>query len=71
MISIIMPTLNEERNIEGAIQNVSKLKGDFEFIVVDGGSTDRTREIAKKYTTVIASSDKGRAKQMNSGAIRA
>lgn len=71
MISIIMPTLNEERNIEGAIQNVSKLKGDFEFIVVDGGSTDRTREIAKKYTTVIASSDKGRAKQMNAGAIRA
>lgn len=70
MISIIMPTLNEGKEIEGALQNVSALKGDFEFIVVDGGSTDRTREIAEKYTTVIAS-DKGRAKQMNAGARRA
>ncbi len=71
MISIIMPTFNEERNIEGAIQSVSALKGNFELIVVDGGSSDKTREIAGKYTAVIASSDKGRAKQMNEGARRA
>jgi len=45
MISIIMPVLNEERTIEKTLQNVSKQKGDFEFIVVDGGSTDRTVEI--------------------------
>lgn len=70
MISIIMPTLNEERNIEGAIQNVSTLKGDFELIVVDGGSTDKTVEIAGNHGTVIVS-DKGRAKQMNAGARRA
>ncbi len=68
MISIIMPVLNEERTIEKTLQNVSKQKGDFEFIVVDGGSTDRTVEIAKKYATTVVVSDRGRAKQMNVGA---
>lgn len=70
MISIIMPVLNEEKNIEGAFQNVSTLKGDFELVVVDGGSTDKTREIAERHGAVILS-DKGRAKQMNAGARRA
>ncbi len=70
MISIVMPVLNEEKNIEETLQNVSKLKGDFELLIVDGGSTDRTRELAQKYATVI-SADMGRAKQMNAGARRA
>lgn len=70
MISVIVPVLNEEKNIEEALQSVSMLKGDFELIVVDGGSTDKTGEIAEKYGAVI-SSDKGRAKQMNAGARRA
>lgn len=70
MISVIVPVLNEEKSIEEALQNVSALKGDFELIVVDGGSADKTREIAEKYGTVILS-DKGRAKQMNAGARRA
>ncbi len=68
MISIIMPVLNEERNIEKTLQNVSRLKGDFELIVVDGRSTDRTVEIAEKYATTIMVTDRGRAKQMNAGA---
>ncbi len=67
MISIVMPVLNEEKNIEETLQNVSKLKGDFELLIVDGGSTDRTRELAQKYATVLTS-ERGRAKQMNAGA---
>ncbi|MDN3595445.1 TIGR04283 family arsenosugar biosynthesis glycosyltransferase [Zunongwangia endophytica] len=40
-----------------------------EIIVVDGGSDDRTIEVAKHYDKVkIISSEKGRAKQMNAGA---
>jgi rSAM/selenodomain-associated transferase 2 len=61
MISIIVPVLNEENSIE---ETLKKLKG--EIIVVDGGSTDRTVEISRKYAKIITS-EKGRGKQMNQG----
>ena len=45
-ISIIMPCLNGERHIQAAIDSVlAQTFGDFELIVVDNGSTDRTPEI--------------------------
>lgn len=45
---------------------------DSEIIISDGGSTDRTVEIAKRYTGVrIISSPRGRGAQMNAGALRA
>ncbi len=67
MISIIVPVLNEEKSIEKLLKQLSSLEGDKEIIVVDGGSKDRTVEIASKYVKVIRSK-KGRAFQMNKGA---
>ncbi|SDK75592.1 TIGR04283 family arsenosugar biosynthesis glycosyltransferase [Natronincola ferrireducens] len=67
MISIIIPVLNEEKNIYHLLKELHTLKGDKEIIVADGGSEDQTREIASKYATVI-SSGKGRGLQMNKGA---
>lgn len=67
MISIIVPVLNEGKNIEGLLFNLSSLEGDKEIIVVDGGSRDKTVEKASKHAKVIHS-DMGRAKQMNEGA---
>ncbi|MEE8402037.1 MAG: TIGR04283 family arsenosugar biosynthesis glycosyltransferase [Candidatus Hydrothermarchaeaceae archaeon] len=67
MISIIMPVLNEEKNIEEALKSACQLEGDYELIVVDGGSIDGTQKIAGKYAKVI-SARKGRARQMNAGA---
>lgn len=66
-ISVVIPALNEESHIEKTLQSVTKQDGDYEFSVVDGGSTDNTATIAKKYTTVIISKC-GRAIQMNTGA---
>ena len=61
-----MPVLNEEKLIE---RSLSALGGwpDLERIVVDGGSTDRTAELAARYARVVRSSP-GRAVQMNAGA---
>lgn len=67
MISIIVPVLNEESTIRANLESLLNLSGEKEIIVVDGGSQDRTVEIAKEYCRVIES-EKGRAKQMNRGA---
>lgn len=46
LVSVIMPCLNGERHIQMAIDSVlAQTFGDFELIVVDNGSTDRTPEI--------------------------
>ncbi|MFN3533528.1 MAG: TIGR04283 family arsenosugar biosynthesis glycosyltransferase [Candidatus Brocadia sp.] len=66
-IAVIIPTLNEESHIEKTLQSIMKQDGDYEFCVVDGGSTDNTVPIARKYTCVI-NSQRGRAIQMNTGA---
>lgn len=53
-VSIVIPALNEEGYIRGAVESL--LKQDYpniEIIVVDNGSTDKTVDIVKKYPTVI------------------
>lgn len=67
MISVIVPALNEEGVIAGALESLSLQEGAWEAIVVDGGSTDRTREVARLYARVLTSG-RGRARQMNAGA---
>jgi glycosyltransferase involved in cell wall biosynthesis len=46
-ISVVVPTYNEERNIEDCLQSVCDWAG--EIFVVDSGSSDRTMQIAMKY----------------------
>lgn len=65
-ISIIIPALNEAENILSCLHSVKNQQGEFEVIVVDGGSVDGTVEIARPSTRVIRT-EKGRAVQMNSG----
>jgi len=47
MISIIIPTLNEERSLPSLLDAVCRQGVEYEVIVVDGGSQDRTLEIAR------------------------
>jgi glycosyltransferase involved in cell wall biosynthesis len=58
MISIIIPTLNEQETIECCLRSLLEQTVDrksYEIIIVDGGSGDRTREIAKQYADQIVS----------------
>ena len=55
LISVIIPTYNEEKNIKRlllALKRQTLPRDKYEIIVVDGHSTDRTFEIAKKYADI-------------------
>lgn len=56
MISFVIPTLNEERVIEKTLQKLKEYSGSCEIIVSDGGSTDQTCEIARKYADKVIES---------------
>lgn len=67
-IAAVIPTLDEEANLAGAIENIQDAGFD-EIIVCDGGSTDRTRDIAASFRGVrLVSSKRGRGPQLAAGA---
>jgi glycosyltransferase involved in cell wall biosynthesis len=56
MISVVIPTFNEEENIAQCLVSLSHQtvpRSEYEIIVVDGGSKDATCEIAKKYADQV------------------
>ncbi len=71
MISVIIPTYNEEKALPATLHSLLAQPGDYEVVVVDGGSTDRTREIVESLRITLLTSSKGRATQMNAGAREA
>ena len=68
-LSIIIPTLNEQGVIEACLDHLQPLrKMGVEIIVSDGGSIDRTCELAAAYADKVISGESGRSCQMNAGA---
>jgi glycosyltransferase involved in cell wall biosynthesis len=60
-ISVIIPTLNEEKYIEDCLKAISTQdfpREKYEVIVSDGASTDKTAKIAKKYADKVVVSKK-------------
>jgi rSAM/selenodomain-associated transferase 2 len=69
VISIVIPALDEEKALPATLAGALAQPGDFELIVVDGGSTDATRTIAAADPRVrLVLAPRGRAAQMNAGA---
>lgn len=71
-ISLVVPAFNEEQSIASCIQSLHKMNYEnFEIIIVDDGSSDRTLEIARGYESssvkVIHQINKGKAEALNAG----
>jgi rSAM/selenodomain-associated transferase 2 len=67
LISVIIPALDEERSLPETIRSCRDA-GICEIVVADGGSTDRTADVAEKLADAAISAPRGRASQMNAGA---
>ena len=69
-VSFIVPALNEEKCLEKTLRSIKaqKTKLKFEIIVVDGGSKDKTVEIAKKYARVPREKSRSISSARNMGA---
>ena len=66
-ISIIVPTRNEADRIGRLLPELLAVP-DVELLVVDGGSSDSTIDVAKSLGARVLSSSPGKAEQMNAGA---
>ena len=77
-ITILIPAYNEEVNLARTIESVyaAKYLGDKEIIVINDGSTDRTREIAESYVEkgmieLINRENGGKTAAINTGLVSA
>ncbi len=68
-VSVIVPVRNEAHQLAGVLASIRRAlhEGD-QLIVVDGGSTDNSADIAARFADQVLVSPAGRATQMNAGA---
>lgn len=72
LASVVVPTFNSERFLEQTLQSLFQQDYDkLEILVIDGGSTDGTVNIIKKYENKIAywvsEKDSGQSNALNKG----
>lgn len=68
-VSIVVPALDEAGGIVRHLEALAPLRAaGAEVLLVDGGSTDATVELARPLADVVLSAPRGRASQMNAGA---
>ena len=68
-VSIIIPTINEAHNLPLLLSDLSTIHKDDEILIVDGGSEDRTIDVANIYgAKVYKSKERNRGLQLNLGA---
>ncbi len=60
--TVIIPTLNEEKNIGLLIKRIKRLQSDIKIIVTDDGSTDNTQAVARSNGAEIVNRSKEKVK---------
>jgi rSAM/selenodomain-associated transferase 2 len=76
LVSVIVPVFDEEIALPPALAALARLPGRFEFIVVDGGSRDRTVAVARAHELrpLVLRADSlagGRGAQLNAACVHA
>jgi glycosyltransferase involved in cell wall biosynthesis len=61
-VAVLIPALNAENSLAELVSRLRKAIGDVKIIVVDDGSTDRTKEIAASIGAVVLRHEKNRGK---------
>ena len=67
-ISIVVPVFNEAPLIRPFLEHLRERAPEAEIIVADGGSSDGTDRLAAGFCDQLVESDRGRGRQMNTGA---
>ncbi len=70
MIGVVIPTLNEAQTLPALLDDLRELATvlPLDVVVVDGGSSDRTRARAAAGGARVLGAPRGRARQLNAGA---
>ena len=71
-LSIIVPMLNEAAALPGLLSQLAHWRArGCEVVLVDGGSTDGSAAMARAAGFTVVDAERGRARQMNAGAVQA
>ncbi|MCA1635058.1 MAG: TIGR04283 family arsenosugar biosynthesis glycosyltransferase [Acidobacteria bacterium] len=70
-LSVIIPALNEARSIGATLDALALAGESVEVVVVDGGSTDGTGDVARGRGALVVKAERGRGAQMHAGALAA
>ena len=71
VVSVIVPAFDEEAELPALFDHLDSLDGEWEVLVADGGSRDRTVEIARECGATVVSEGASRATQLNAATERA
>ena len=71
LVSVIVPTLDEEAELPALFDHLDSVDGQWEVLVADGGSRDRTADIAGERGALVVTEGPHRAAQLNAAALRA
>lgn len=68
LVSVVIPTFDEEAELPGALDHLAALPGRWEVLVADGGSRDQTVRVARERGARVVAEGASRAEQMNAAA---